>query len=76
MFMRVLIGFNALGAINPVSTLIITFSIGMLPNDGNFWILSTAGMFFSKILVAHIASLHLSWLLYPHFAQIKVYIIT
>ena len=72
MFMRVLIGFNALGAVNPISTLIITFSMNYFPNDGNFWILSTAGMFFSKILVAHIASLHLSWLLYPQFSSIKV----
>lgn len=72
MFMRVLIGFNALGAINPIATLIITFSIDLFPNDGNFWILSTSGMFFSKILVAHIASLHLSWLLYPQFTLIKV----
>ncbi len=72
-FLRVLISFNALSALNPVTALIIAAIQGSIPTEvGDFWLFSTVGMLLIKIPLSHISALHLAWVTYPSYSKQKV----
>ena len=72
LFIRVLIAFNALSFLNPLVALIIAAGMGAIPSFvGDFWLLSTLGMLFIKLPLAHVASLNLAWMSFPSYFKHK-----
>lgn len=72
LFIRVLISFNALAFLNPLTALIIAACMSSIPSFvGDFWLVSTAGMLVIKLPLAHVASLNLAWMSFPSYFKHK-----
>lgn len=70
--MRVLISFNALAFLNPLTALLIAAFMGSIPTYvGDFWLASTVGMLLVKLPLAHVASLNLAWMSFPSYFKHK-----
>ncbi len=73
MFLRVLLAFNCLCALNPITTVLLSVAMNNVPDEvANFWLLATLGMFVFKVPLAHVCSLHLAWMNFPTYLKHSV----
>ena len=72
MFLRVLLCFNAMAALNPLVVLIITALYDNLGEPGEFWLFATSGMLLIKMPLAHVTALHLAWMSFPAYGKYRV----